>query len=349
MNAIAMNNECLISVIVPVYNSELYIERCIKSIVTQSYSNLEIILVDDGSKDNSLHICKEYCEIDSRIIVLHQENKGVSAARNIGLNAATGQYITFVDSDDELYGDAIKKLLDNALLYNADISSGRKCTVNEQQEIISLYENDRVYIYKELDTLCLSLEGNSQTNSACAKLFKKSFLGDIRFINGKNINEDGFFLFQCFVKKPIFVQHDISVYKYVIHEHSNSRGEFSEKYLDMLYFCQRKIDIVSELFPQYLTKAYSMEVRTNIRFLQVLCHTKKNFKVYEKNSIKTIKKRLKYFVPNDIREKLLVIVISIGLFPIYKFLIKGKRVVKNKFEHLPSIHKKCGRQIKKCD
>ena len=90
----------LISVIVPIYNRELYLEKCIESIVSQTYSNLEIILVDDGSPDNCPAICDEWAKKDSRIKVVHKENGGVASARNAGLSAATGDYVAFVDGDD---------------------------------------------------------------------------------------------------------------------------------------------------------------------------------------------------------------------------------------------------------
>lgn len=89
----------LVSIIVPVYNTQVYLERCIKSLLNQEYPNIEIILIDDGSSDNSLFICEKY-QIDDRVVIIHQENSGVSMARNNGLDRARGDYISFVDSDD---------------------------------------------------------------------------------------------------------------------------------------------------------------------------------------------------------------------------------------------------------
>jgi len=89
-----------ITIIIPVYNTEKYVEKCIESIINQTYKNLEIIIVNDGSTDNSYNICKKYCEIDERIILLTQDNQGLSVARNNALDIATGKYVEFVDSDD---------------------------------------------------------------------------------------------------------------------------------------------------------------------------------------------------------------------------------------------------------
>ena len=112
----------LISIIVPVYNASAYLQNCIDSILAQTYCNFELILVDDGSKDNSLEICESYKIKDSRIIVIHQENAGVSAARNAGLSLAKGNYFCFVDSDDSIEQDMIEKLYASIVKSNADIS-----------------------------------------------------------------------------------------------------------------------------------------------------------------------------------------------------------------------------------
>ena len=110
-----------VSIVVPVYNVEKYLKRCVNSLIGQSYSNLEILLVDDGSKDSSLSICKEYELKDSRIRVFHKENEGLGLTRNYGIERATGEYITFVDSDDYLTSDAITAMLDRAIATNADV------------------------------------------------------------------------------------------------------------------------------------------------------------------------------------------------------------------------------------
>ena len=111
----------LISVIIPVYNVEKYLHRCLDSVIAQTYQNIEIICVDDGSIDESGRICNQYAVRDARIKVIHQENQGLSAARNRGLDAAEGEYIAFVDSDDYILEDMYKKMLDKLLNYNVDL------------------------------------------------------------------------------------------------------------------------------------------------------------------------------------------------------------------------------------
>ena len=112
-----------ITIIVPVYNVEKYLRRCLDSIIGQTYQNLEILCIDDGSTDSSGEICKQYAAQDERIKVLRQENHGVSAARNKGLDAATGEYIAFVDSDDYIEADMIGRL------YQALASAGAECAI----------------------------------------------------------------------------------------------------------------------------------------------------------------------------------------------------------------------------
>lgn len=320
---IIMDSEYLVSVIIPVYNAELYLTQCIDSVLNQTYDNLEIILVDDGSFDECPEICDEYVKKDSRIAVIHQGNKGVSAARNAGIEYSHGDYITFVDSDDELYPEAIKILINDAVSYNADISSAVKCTIKKTGEIINIYEDNKYLFYEGIDSICMSLDGDRQTNSSCAKLYKKSFLGNVRFTEGRSINEDGFFLFQCYEQQPRIVQHNVCVYKYYVRENSASREEFSEKHLDMLYFCQRKKEIIHKNFPNLKDKVINMEVSTNLFFLEAICRTnKKNYKKYEKDSIKTVKELYRNYRPIHKHEMQLSKIVAFGLFPVYKLLIK---------------------------
>ena len=127
--------EELISVVVPVYNVEKYIDKCINSIINQTYKNLEIILVDDGSPDNCGNICDEYAKKDNRIIVIHKENGGLSDARNTGIEVSKGKYITFIDSDDYISDNYVSFLYNLIIEYKADISIGKHYVLYENGEI----------------------------------------------------------------------------------------------------------------------------------------------------------------------------------------------------------------------
>ena len=133
-------NEPLISVIVPVYNVEKYLRTCVDSILVQSYSALEVILIDDGSTDGSPQICDQYAQQDPRIQVIHQKNAGLSAARNAGIDICRGEYLTFIDSDDFIHERFVELLLNACLSNNADIAVGDLERVPEDSVLVS-YSN----------------------------------------------------------------------------------------------------------------------------------------------------------------------------------------------------------------
>ena len=319
------NNNILVSVIVPIYGTEAYLPACIDSIRGQSYTNLQIILVDDQSPDGCPEICDRYAQMDSRILVIHQENKGVSGARNTGMCHATGEYIMFVDSDDELYPDAVKILLQDAITYEADIVSAIKRSGEKGQKILNVCKDGDCTIYQGKDVALLSLAGEKNTGSACAKLFKSELLRDIRFVEGKNIHEDGFFIFLCYMKRPVLVQHDVPIYQYNIRLGSGSREAFSDKYLSMLYLCERKKELIAARYPQYTEQAHNMEVRTNLQFLDILCRTtEKKYKDLQKRSIRTVCRLYQYHKPINDHHRMLAWVVKYGLYPLYKWAVRMK-------------------------
>ena len=193
-----------ISIIVPVYNSEKHLCRCIDSILTQTYANFELLLINDGSKDNSGIICDEYAAKDSRIKVVHKENGGVSSARNIGLENAAGEWITFVDSDDWLDKEFLESIfIDNIESVDLVISYAKyidKIGKTSSNEYKSRYLNSN-----NTDTLFLEHDFAWQT-SPWAKLYKKEICRSIRFIENMHIGEDLIFLYTYIMKcNTIFI------------------------------------------------------------------------------------------------------------------------------------------------
>ena len=309
----------LVSIIVPVYGTEDYFPACIESICNQTHENIQIILVDDQSPDNCPAICDEYAKKDSRITVIHQKNKGVSGARNTGMLHAKGDYLMFVDSDDELYPNAVEILLNDAAGYEADIVWALK---NNDGNYI---KEDIYTVFRDDQSLLLSLNGEPNTNAVWSKLFKKSFIDGILFEEGKNINEDGFFMFQCYLRKPVFVRHRITVYNYNTRQDSCSRQIFSDKYFSMLYFCERKKELVAQYCPQYTEQAYNMEVRTHLQFLDVLCRTNdKKYKDTHKESAKIVRKLYRYHKSINDHHRRLAWIVAHGLYPLYKALVRLK-------------------------
>jgi glycosyltransferase involved in cell wall biosynthesis len=235
MELTGMKKENLISVIVPVYNMENYLEKCLDSITGQSYRNLEIILVDDASKDNSGKICDRYAAKDGRIKVIHRaKNGGLSAARNSGLDIATGDYLGFADSDDWLEKDMYQFLLDNLLQVNADISLCGFSRIFDDFEL----PNDKSYSYRVLrgeDALALLLQDRIIQNFYWCKLYKKDLLNGIRMPEGK-IFEDIFTQHLIFEKAQKVVLHNVPKYNYQQRSSSVSNtGDWNDDYLEAFY------------------------------------------------------------------------------------------------------------------
>lgn len=192
MGADALNREEKISVIVPVYRVESYLPRCLDSILAQSYSNLEVILVDDGSPDQSGEICDEYARRDKRIRVIHQINQGVSAARNAGLAVATGEWIGFVDGDDWIDPEMYEYLHELSKNYHSSLV---QCGIfiEEQGNRIALYAPNRIYKVELTDNPSNKIFWEYFANSSCCKLFKRSMIAGLLFNTAFQIGEDALF------------------------------------------------------------------------------------------------------------------------------------------------------------
>ncbi len=224
----------LISIIVPVYNVEKYLDRCLKSIINQTYYNLQIILVDDGSTDSSGKKCDLWSKRDRRIIVIHKENGGLSSARNSGIEASLGNYIGFIDSDDWIDPKMFEVLYSNLMKFNADVSD------------VNSYITSSVVEYINKEERCTVIEGVeilkdyivSEKFSCCRKLYRKKVIGDIRFPVGK-INEDiaTNFLFLTGAKR--LVKSSLVMYYYYRNPHSITGEKFKIKDLDMIDACKK--------------------------------------------------------------------------------------------------------------
>ena len=223
-----------VSVIIPAYNAEKYVKECLNSVLNQTYQNIEIIVINDGSKDGTKAILDEYTQAASNIVVIHTENGGVSRARNIGLDNVSGNYIMFLDADDLLVPNAVELLLQDLKNNNADIAVG--LMDSNVKNVAAVCEGTTIAVWKGTEGLEKSLEDNPFTYSSCAKLFKSPALKNVRFIEGRKIHEDSYFVFCSFINQPTVVVRDVYIYKYRTNENSASHAAFSEKYFDILYF-----------------------------------------------------------------------------------------------------------------
>lgn len=317
----------LVSIIVPIYGTEAYLPSCIDSIRDQTYSNIQIVLVDDQSPDRCPEICDNYAKKDSRITVIHQENKGVSGARNTGMRHAYGDYLMFVDSDDELMPNAVEFLVKDAFKYNADIVSSNIKTVDNHGRVVDLQEDGSYMYFQNEEPLLLLLGEDPSSHSACAKLFKTDFIKSVWFEEEKNIGEDGFFMFQCYIKnpRPKFVHHNLAVYQQNVRPGSSSRLKFSDKTLSMLYFFEKKKAYITENLPQYTDNLYQAEVCVHLRLLDAMCSTDdKKYRPLQKRCIKTVRALRTYYKPINRHHEQLVWIVSHGLYGIYKTLVRMK-------------------------
>lgn len=232
--------EDLISVIVPIYNVEKYINQCIDSIINQTYTNLEIILVDDGSPDNCGKICDEYAEKDNRIKVIHKENDGVSSARNKGIEETTGDWMTFVDADDIIEENFCERMLEIAKLENS------QCVVCGYNR---LYSNRQEMVIKEK---CFSINGNdffdkvfevqSGFGFANMKLWKADLIKkeNIKFDKQLRVGEDAFFCMQIAKKVEKVYYINEALYTYRFNEESVVRN-FDENYVQKYLLSMQKV------------------------------------------------------------------------------------------------------------
>ncbi len=241
-----MNEKETVSIIVPVYNVRKYLRGCLDSIVGQSYDNIEIILVDDGSMDDSGAICDEYAKKDSRIIVIHRENGGQSAARNTGIERAGGNYLLYVDSDDSIHRDTVKKLLSLLEETGADISIGQFKLVNEGDNIKDgdLSGPDRVLA--GVEALRQVLYGGLYGTTACGILMKREIAVSNLFPVGMN-HEDDFVSFRFYAMAEKVAVTDNCLYYYLQHEGSIMHREYGRIDRDELVAADHIVDECAKL------------------------------------------------------------------------------------------------------
>ncbi|MDA3046665.1 glycosyltransferase [Campylobacter sp. VBCF_06 NA8] len=279
----------VISVIIPVYNAEQYLYECLNSVINQSYKNLEIILVDDGSMDKSFEICDKFALQDSRIKVLHQKNGGVSVARNSGLDIATGEFVTFVDSDDMIDKEHIANML-NLFDENIDIV----CMPLETDGLnFSKKELDAISAFKYI----LYEKENWFGWSNCNKLFRRDILKDIRYLPDEKVGEDFSFIYKVILNSKKIVFGNKKTYNYRVSDTSVMRSSFDERHRTLLVVCDRFIKYVKDKDIDLLDEAYYFKAN---RLILLLLYARKNndiksdikfVKTYS-NELKKIKKQI---------------------------------------------------------
>lgn len=194
-----------ISVIIPVYNVADYLRECIDSVISQTYTNIEIILIDDGSTDDSGKICDEYEQKDNRIKVMHKPNGGVSSARNAGLGAADGELITFIDSDDWIDTDTIELLQKNLTEHSADISCCNISLVYKDKKVPKNFEESGILTLNSEQAISSMLQNTYVAAGAVPKLFRKQAIIGIKFPEEYKCGEDMLFMFEALLNSKIII------------------------------------------------------------------------------------------------------------------------------------------------
>ena len=219
-----MNNDPLISLVIPCYNSQHTLRKCLDSVIQQSYTNLEIILVDDGSTDDSSKIYEEFQSKDERIKIYKQENSGVSKARNKGVALTTGEYICFVDSDDWVETNYCSELYDLLVTENADISIIEASYEDENGKVVFNKPISGEMVFDGKRALALLLEDEVIQSHPWGKLYKAHFLNNINFPENLKCFEDYSTLFKIFDKAVKVVKSNKKLHHYIQHEDSLSHN-----------------------------------------------------------------------------------------------------------------------------
>ncbi len=289
-------NDKLISVIVPVYNTKEYLPKCLDSILHQTYSNLEIIVISDGSTDGSNDIIKEYANKDNRIIPILKENTGVSYTRAKGIELAKGDYIGFIDSDDTIESDMYEILIKNMVKYNADISH---CGYNliREHNVVQFYGTGDLLVLNHDEGIKELLSGQRVEPGMCNKLYKAELFDDLDYDRKIRINEDFLVNILLFNKSKKTVFYDITKYNYFVRSNSASHAKVNEY---KLYDPIKVTDCVLELFKDSQSlwlPALERYISCNINAYKFSYINKfdgiKNYKKYIKRNINNQRRNLK--------------------------------------------------------
>lgn len=296
----------LVSIIIPVYNTEKFLGECLESIIKQNYKNIEIILIDDGSTDSSGKICMEYMEKDSRIIVIRQKNSGVSCARNRGLEIANGEFVLFVDSDDFVQKNYVKELYDKIQKYDIAICGiGRFINGKKKNSFLEQQEMNRD------DLIIQTLESKFIGGYPVNKIFKKSIIDrfNIKFNENIHIGEDMIWILEYLnhCEKGIYISEILYYYRLnddSMLQSSIRHKEFNKKNLEVLVVDEILRDTITFVNKDVQNALAYRYIRSDMRLLfnMITCKyaDKKTFRVITMHT----RRNIFYFLKNRIPTKL---------------------------------------------
>ncbi len=313
----------LVSIIVPIYNVEEYLPYCIESLIMQSYSNLEIVLIDDGSTDCSGILCDKYQAMDNRIVVIHKKNGGVSESRNIGIDKCKGRYITFVDGDDCVDKDYVSSLVTSLKKYSANISicawkhvtTLNDCNVDNKENAIE------EVLLDARGALRYMLLQKIYTGGVCCCLYKRELWENVRFPIGKRHAEDVFVNALILSDVDKCVLSSKKLYNYCYRDNSTQNEPYTKDKLEEFELISKAKDIIDSKFPE-LSEATDNRLVSSC-FHILLFMNKKELNSYTGRQLKKVisNKRLKLICGKDVNKKVrMACLISCGGFRLLKIL-----------------------------
>lgn len=320
------NLEKKISVIVPIYNTEEYLEKCIQSLINQTYSNLEIILVNDGSKDDCGKICEEYAKNDLRIKYIYQNNMGVSAARNTGLKEATGDFIAFVDSDDYIENNMYEILYNNIKETNSDISIVASNYIKDNKVIgVNTNSDIKKKVLNTNEALKIFFSPNDFGNGLCDKLISKQLFGEERFKDNVKNGEESYIIIKLLCNAKKIVYENKPLYNYVQRKNSSTHTVISRDGVKAAKF-------VADYIKKYNNNLYKLAINQyalNLLSLynRAFINNIKEEYQYAIKKINEIKNNIEY--SQLLKKKKIQIKFLIKYRNIYNLLLKIYRRVKN--------------------
>lgn len=304
----------MVSVIIPAYNAEKFIDRCLKSVINQTYTDLQIIVINDGSEDNTLSVIRKYEEQDIRFFVIDQENRGVSSARNAGLNIVEGEYVLFIDSDDWIESNMIERMV-VASQYDCDadvVLCGFDYAENEIDTTINgpvIYEVWNQYVQR-----VEFLNNKRLTGMLWNKLFKFDSIKDLAFNENISYGEDGEFVWKFFNNSKKMVVTNEVLYHHVIEQTSVTNSCYSEKKYSSVYVWEGIVNDVNKRFPELKKKSNERLTSVAVYGLYEMALSNYSNKSHKSHLRKIVKKYFKEFIiSNSVSNKMKLYAIKIYL------------------------------------
>ena len=313
-----MKEEKKISIIIPIYNVEKYLPACVESILQQTYKNLEVILVDDGSPDQCPVICDELAQKDDRIRVIHQKNKGLSGARNTGIDNAQGDYLIFVDSDDTVEQTLVEELYTYAEKWNCAIVACGRNYIFEDGQIVCKIAHDESKVYGFEEAMQEMNSFRLFDMSAWAKIYRKELFEDIRFPEGK-LSEDYYIMYKLFDKAQTIGYVAKPLYNYLQRQSSISRNKKINH--DFADAAKKQMEFLDDKYPQMSVLGHTAYASANLTV----------YDFYLKNGVKCPKDKLLEF-KKAVRDNLVYIRKN-------KNISKAKRIQFELFDKCAVIYK----------